>query len=142
MGKKSRNSLPAEDYLLLPAHSSTASIVDTHTHLASTFAAYKQKYPAGICNTVYEFLQHFYKDKYVEAIVDVWCEAPVQKLWREFADSALTAEDRAGKWGGTEYYFVMGVHPCVIPFFAQSRMLTLRRRHEARHYNDEIERDM
>ncbi|KAL1731594.1 hypothetical protein EV714DRAFT_248911 [Schizophyllum commune] len=125
MGKKSRNNVPAEDHLLLPAHSSAAPIVDTHTHLASTFAAYKHKYPAGKCNTVYEFLQHFYKDKHVEAIVDVWCEAPVQKLWREFADSALTAEDRAGKWGGTEYYFVMGVHP-----------------HEARHYNDEIERDI
>ncbi|KAI4527735.1 Metallo-dependent hydrolase [Schizophyllum commune Loenen D] len=125
MGKKSRKNVPAEDHLLLPAHPTTAPIVDTHTHLASTFAAYKHKYPAGKCNTVYEFLQHFYNDKHVEAIVDVWCEAPVQKLWREFADSALTAEDRAGKWGGTEYYFVMGVHP-----------------HEARHYNDEVERDI
>lgn len=126
MGKKSKkNNVPTEEHLLLPAHASTAPIVDTHTHLASTYAAYRQKYPAGKCATVYEFLQHFYRDRRVEAIVDVWCEAPVQKLWREFADSALTAEDRASKWGGTEYYFVMGVHP-----------------HEAKLYNDEVERDI
>ncbi|KAL1740416.1 hypothetical protein HDZ31DRAFT_67963 [Schizophyllum fasciatum] len=125
MGKKSRNNVPAEEYLLLPAHASTAPIVDTHTHLASTFAAYRQKYPAAKCTTVFEFLQHFYAGRRVAAIVDVWCEAPVQRLWREFADSALAAEDRTAKWGGTEYYFVMGVHP-----------------HEAQHYNDEIERDI
>ena len=55
-------------------------------------------------------LRQVYEDKNVEAIVDVWCEAPVQKaLWKEMADSALTVEDRSKIWGGIEYWFVMGM---------------------------------
>ncbi|KAL0056648.1 hypothetical protein AAF712_016745 [Marasmius tenuissimus] len=66
-----------------------------------------------------------YEGKQVDAIVDVWCEAPVQRLWKEFADSALTEEDRRAKWGGLEYWFAMGVHP-----------------HNAKEYTDEIEREI
>jgi hypothetical protein len=108
MGKK--KSGPPEELLILPEHPSkpTATIVDTHTHLASTFASYRGKYKEGKHETVYDFVKELYRGKNVEAIVDVWCEAPPQKLWREFADSALTAEDRQTKWGGLEYWFVMG----------------------------------
>jgi len=62
----------------------------------------------------------------VTAVVDVWCEAPVQKIWKEIADSALAEEeDRNGRWGDLEYWFVMGVHP-----------------HEARLYTDAVEKDI
>ena len=45
-----------------------------------------------------------YEGRNVESIVDVWCEAPVNKQWKEFADSALNLEG----WGGLKYWFVMG----------------------------------
>lgn len=107
MGKKKSN-VPAEEHLLLPSHPTTAGIVDTHTHLASTFAAYRAKYKQGKYETVFDFIRGISEGRRVEAIVDVWCEAPVRKVWREFGDSALTAEDRAAKWGGINYWFVMG----------------------------------
>ena len=47
----------------------------------------------------------------VEAIIDVWCEAPVLPTWREMADSAIDAEKKKELWGDMEYWFVMGVHP-------------------------------
>jgi TatD DNase family protein len=54
-------------------------------------------------------MRAMYAGHRVEALVDVWCDAPVQKsLWRELADSALNAEERANKWGNIEYWFVMG----------------------------------
>lgn len=107
MGKK-KSTTPAEDHLILPAHASTASIVDTHTHLASTFELYRERYKDGRYLDVFDFLRAMYKDRNVEAIVDVWCEAPVRKMWKEFADSALTPENRATTWGGVDYWFVMG----------------------------------
>jgi TatD DNase family protein len=130
MGKqKSRSQPPSEEYLLLPPYpaSNGVPIVDTHTHLASTFAFYKQKYPNGQYQTIHDFVKALYTPSHgrVEAIVDVWCEAPVDKMWRELADSAIKEEDRKEKWGGVEYWFAMGVHP-----------------HEAKHYTDEVEREM
>ncbi|KAI0058157.1 Metallo-dependent hydrolase [Artomyces pyxidatus] len=124
MGKKKG---PGEESLILPSHASGTQtpIVDTHTHLVSTFAAYRQKYKDGKHETIFDFVRSTYAGHKVEAIVDVWCEAPVQKVWREIADSALTTEGREKDWGGIEYWFVMGVHP-----------------HEAKHYTDEVERDI
>jgi hypothetical protein len=109
MGKNNRKG-PSEDSLILPDHPrhSTASIVDTHTHLVSTFAAYKQKYKDGKYENIYEFVIGLYRGKKVTALVDVWCEAPVRNVWKEIADSAITVEDRRDKWGGLEYWFVMG----------------------------------
>lgn len=63
-----------------------------------------------------------FKRHKIDAIIDVWCEAPVRKEWKELADSALHAEDRKQNWNGIEYYFVLGVHP-----------------HEARLYDDKVE---
>ncbi|RDB15951.1 putative deoxyribonuclease TATDN2 [Hypsizygus marmoreus] len=124
MGKKKSNT-PAEENLILPTPPSTSAIVDTHTHVASTFAMYRTRYKEGKYTDVFEFLRTMYEGRNVETILDVWCEAPVQKLWKEFADSATSAEDRANKWAGVNYWFVMGVHP-----------------HEARLYNDEVENDI
>lgn len=108
MGKK-KSTLPAEENLLLPTPPSSLDIVDTHTHLASTFEAYRRKYKEGKYQTVYDLVQGLYADRNVEAIVDVWCEAPVQKIWKELADSALEAKSRKDLWGGMEYWFVMGI---------------------------------
>lgn len=108
MGKNNRKG-PSEECLILPTHPrhTVAPIVDTHTHLASTFAAYKQKYKGGKYENVYEFVRGLYHGK-VSALVDVWCEAPVQKAWKEIADSAIAEDDRKDKWGDLEYWFVMG----------------------------------
>jgi TatD DNase family protein len=110
--KKKSNIIPAETYLRLPplADASLADqpIIDTHTHLVSTFSTYRSKYKNGTLYTIYDFVREMYRDRNVKAIVDVWCEAPVLMTWRELADSALTAEDREQKWGGVDYWFVMG----------------------------------
>jgi TatD DNase family protein len=115
MGK---NKTPAESNLILPAATeadgagssgvSQLPIVDTHTHLHSTYSTYKRKYPNGTFSSIHEFVKGVYGGRNVEAIVDVWCETPVQELWKEIADSAVSEEGRAGDWGGLEYYFVMG----------------------------------
>jgi len=126
MGKNNKKG-PSEDSLILPDHPrhSTAPIVDTHTHLVSTFATYKQKYKEGKYENLYDFVNGLYQGKKVTALVDVWCEAPVQKVWKEIADSAITVQDRKDKWCGLEYWFVMGVHP-----------------HEAKSYTGDIEKDI
>lgn len=109
MGKNNKKD-PSEDSLILPDHPghTIAPIVDTHTHLLSTFSAYKQKYKEGKYETLYDFVNGLYRGKKVKALVDVWCEAPVQKMWKEIADSAITEQDRKDKWHGLEYWFVMG----------------------------------
>ncbi|KAI0295606.1 hypothetical protein B0F90DRAFT_1820437 [Multifurca ochricompacta] len=127
MGKNNKKG-PSEDSLLLPPHPAhtAAPIVDTHTHLLSTFAVYKQKYKDGRYQDVYDLVRGLYQGKKVAALVDVWCEAPVQKVWKEIADSAAVAvENRKEKWGELEYWFVMGVHP-----------------HEAKLYTDDVEKDI
>ncbi|CUA75237.1 TatD DNase family protein [Rhizoctonia solani] len=140
MGKKKAPKLP-ETCLEVPSIASLTGsdvtpIYDTHTHLHSTFEAYRKEYPEGqSCSTIPEFVKRYYgrlagqNDELpaihvpVKSLVDVWCEAPVLlDEWRQLADSALTPESRAEKWGDVEYYFVMGVHP-----------------HEAKNYTDEVE---
>ncbi|KAF8323192.1 hypothetical protein DL93DRAFT_2050050 [Clavulina sp. PMI_390] len=130
MGKKQKAPVGPE-YLYLPAHPSSSSpstpIYDTHTHLLSTFAEYSVKYPTSTAfSTVHDFVRAPFvagSRHAVGALIDVWCEAPVRKAWKELADSALTEEDRANLWGGIEYYFVLG-------------------KHEASQYNDTVESDI
>lgn len=57
---------------------------------------------------MYDFLRAMYEGRNVESIVDVWCEAPVNKQWKELADSAMIPEDEQRLWGGVKYWFVMG----------------------------------
>ncbi|TFK61510.1 Metallo-dependent hydrolase [Pluteus cervinus] len=105
-------------------------IFDSHTHLLSTYAFYKSKYPSGQHQTVFEFAKALLnggteerKSNKVEAMVDVWCEPPFKKdQWKVYADAALTKEGEQS-WGGFEYWFVMGIH-------------------EAKKYNDQIEADI
>jgi TatD DNase family protein len=107
MAKKKSN-VPPEHNLLLPTPPSSSPIIDTHTHLASTFAHYRRYYKDGKYDDALEFLRTIYEGRNVESIVDVWCEAPVLKSWKTFADSALDPEDRKTIWGGLNYWFVIG----------------------------------
>ncbi|CAA7265074.1 unnamed protein product [Cyclocybe aegerita] len=66
---------------------------------------------------VYEFIKDLYKGKNVEAVVDVWCDAPVKKVWREYADAG----------GGWE----MGWDGVMV-----------RNGHDAKKYNDRVENGM
>ncbi|KDN35031.1 hypothetical protein RSAG8_11918, partial [Rhizoctonia solani AG-8 WAC10335] len=129
MGKKSKAPKLPETCLEVPSLASLAGvdvtpIYDTHTHLHSTFEAYRKEYPEGRYSTIPEFVKGYYgRNVDQPAHVHVWCEAPVLvNEWRQLADSALTPESRAEKWGDIEYHFVMGVHP-----------------HEAKNYTDEVE---
>ncbi|KAG9032772.1 hypothetical protein FRB95_001032 [Tulasnella sp. JGI-2019a] len=142
MGKKKSAAIP-EEALILPGYTPPPGttvpappIVDTHTHLISTFSQYRAKYPGGKYLTIHDFVRAFYPQKggetssvaitpNVATLVDVYCEAPVLKEWKEVADSALTLDQRAELWGGVEYHFVIGVHP-----------------HNAKEYNDEVEQDL
>jgi len=108
---KKKSSTPAEENLLLPTPPSSLPIVDTHTHVAATFEYYRGRYKEGRYLDVYEFVKAMYANRNVEAVVDVWCEAPVRKQWKDFADSALDRE----KWGGLEYWFVMGTSYELLP---------------------------
>lgn len=95
MGK---NKAPPESHLILPTPPSVLPIVDTHTHLLSTYDEYKRKYPAGnFVLSLSDFVQGLYIG--VDAIVDVWCEAPVRSVWKEFAET---------DFGTVQYWFVMG----------------------------------
>ena len=105
---KKKSNTPGEGYLLLPTPPSNLSIVDTHTHVISTFDYYRSRYKQGKHQTVYDFVRTMYEGRNVESIVDVWCEAPVNKQWKELADSALIPEDEQRLWGGLKYWFVMG----------------------------------
>lgn len=117
MGKK--KNAPPESLLLLPQHPSLGDdgtrsesipkIIDTHTHLLSTFTTYNKTWPNGQFKTIHEFVKGMYQDRGVKAIVDVWCEAPVTHYWREIADSALSEEDRKEKWEGIDYWFAIGM---------------------------------
>lgn len=116
---KKKSSTPAEEHLLLPTPPSALPIVDTHTHIASTFDYYRGRYKEGAHTDVYGFVKAMYEGRNVAAVVDVWCEAPVRRSWREFADAAAE-----GRWGGMEYWFVMGTR--VSPFDNYELLLKLK----------------
>jgi hypothetical protein len=143
--KKSRTATPPEENLVLPAHSSayTTPIIDTHTHISSTYSLYRSKYPQANHTTLFDFMRAMNNGKNVRSIVDVWCEAPVQKIWKELADSALTEQSRSDNWGGIDYWFVMGTH---ISFILDA--LTELKRHGQRfrcspvsHYDNGVQFD-
>ncbi|EJD40850.1 hydrolase [Auricularia subglabra TFB-10046 SS5] len=144
MAKKKSQQIP-EDVLSLPAHASAlgdggaAPVVDTHTHLLSTFSWYRSKYKEGACETVWDFVRAMcntpasdtdaakqrVKRHAVTSMVDVWCEPGSWRDWHEIADSAVAGHSKKEAWGACEYYFAMGVHP-----------------HEAKHYTDKIEAEI
>lgn len=64
MGKKGRGPVGQEYMHLPPHHSATSSsptVLDTHTHLLSTFAEYTMKYPTSATYfTVHDFVRGLY----------------------------------------------------------------------------------
>ncbi|KDR73171.1 hypothetical protein GALMADRAFT_212641 [Galerina marginata CBS 339.88] len=70
---------------------------------------------------VYGFVKAMYEGRNVDAVVDVWCDAPVKTLWKEYADAAMDKE----RWAGLEYWFALGVHP-----------------YDAKNYDDNVEKDI
>ncbi|GAA5855491.1 hypothetical protein JCM8547_007858 [Rhodosporidiobolus lusitaniae] len=107
---------PPEATLVLPRHAELrglaegeqVELVDTHTHVLSTFHAYQEKYPEG---QHVESIQSFVKATlpHMHSVVDVWCEAPMRVNWKEVVGqlSELKKEDP----NGLNYYFVVGAHP-------------------------------
>lgn len=91
---------------MIPKPQSLSPVVDTHTHLAHTFEMYREKYKAGKHANVYDFVQAMYQNHNIEALVDIWCDAPVRKVWKEFADAAVDEQEK--KWGNIQYWFALG----------------------------------
>lgn len=56
----------------------TTPIVDTRTHILTTFSMYKSKSIAGIRNTLWDLGQGVYHGRQVKSIVDIWCEARIE----------------------------------------------------------------
>lgn len=167
--KKKTPGVPDETYLSLPSHPQsvdyTIPIMDTHTHLLSTYQRYKSLYPNPRYDNVFSFVREFYgiskevgiSRHRTEAIVDVWCEAPVTPTWKEIADSCLSDTERKEKWGGVEYWFVMGKRLIIrsraklmsIKVFIRKHFLCdevftflFNTRHEVEHYSDSVENEM
>ena len=69
--------------------SSLSTCLCTHTHLLSTFEEYHEKYPEGAHNTIYKLACAVTTGWNVNIMVDVYCKAPVWKVWKKLADSAL-----------------------------------------------------
>ncbi|KAK0217814.1 Metallo-dependent hydrolase [Armillaria fumosa] len=129
-GSSSRGTQPVPSHDTLtcafPSHPSVSgsAIVDTHTHLVLTFAAYRSSYPSGRYLSIFELVRGIYKGRGVETIIDVW-HNPAEfmpkpgKGWRRLADAPEE------KWGGVNYRFVIGVHP-----------------HEAKYYTPAVEAEI
>ena len=130
MGKK-RPPRPDESQLFVRATpSSSVPIIDTHTHLHSTFQLYKEKYAEGVFSSLpksYEFVRGAYEGRNVQSIVDVFCEAAEVGNWRELADSAATPELREENWAGIDYWFVMGEYMSVSSKCLRTHDSVLRR---------------
>lgn len=111
MVSKSKSRTPAESTLVLPRHpdlspDSNAELVDTHTHLLSTYIEYVRKYQDRSHATISQFVQALLlsdQSQKVAKIVDVWCEAPLitSPSWRDLVEE-LSGVD------GFDYRFVIG----------------------------------
>ncbi|GAA6002174.1 hypothetical protein JCM10207_003109 [Rhodosporidiobolus poonsookiae] len=118
---------PNESVLLLPQHAELkglsegeqVELVDTHTHVLSTFLAYKEKYPEGQHQSVKDFVKATLPN--MDAVVDVWCEAPMKADWSDVVESLVQLKEEDAS--APAYHFVVGAHP-----------------HEAKDYTDELEK--
>lgn len=137
---------PAEHTLVLPRHEALKSdspveLVDSHTHVLSTYLSYIKSYP----DRTHESIQAFVKallasqdSNKVAAVVDVWCEAPLVANWREIVDSLTELKSE-----GLSYHFVVGEQ--------EARFVTSEIRaqlvsagahpHEAKLYTDQLEQE-
>jgi hypothetical protein len=150
MGKK--HSTPGEELLLLPTPPTALPVVDTHTHVASTFEFYRARYKDGKHTNVFDFVKGMYDGRNVEALLDVWCEAPVQRLWKEFADAAVE-ESVLVRFGCANFLIQSGVFmlmkfdrcasvSLILVLRLDSSLINATRSHDAKKYDDNVEKDM
>jgi hypothetical protein len=91
--------------LTLPI-SQVGLLIDTHTHVLSTWEAYQAKYPNGAHTSVKDFVKALLmpdETNKITAVVDVWCEAPLKSEWLETVDSLGELKE-----DGFNYSFVVG----------------------------------
>ncbi|KAK4051935.1 hypothetical protein OIV83_002640 [Microbotryomycetes sp. JL201] len=130
MGSKSKSKgTPDESCLVLPRHRDLSDdtgadeqLIDTHTHILSTYETYLQKYPdakhkASIAQFVSALLIDNGEAHKVAKVIDVWCEAPLRPEWKDTV--AQLEQVGPHEW----FNFVVGAHP-----------------HAASDYTDEIEK--
>ncbi|KAI6011844.1 hypothetical protein EDC04DRAFT_2763581 [Pisolithus marmoratus] len=67
----------------------TTPVVDTPTHLVTTCSWYRSKYSTGKLNDIYKFVRGLYVGRNIKGIVDLWCELPVPRAWKELVDLAI-----------------------------------------------------
>ena len=110
MAKSKSKGVPDEKCLVLPRHNdmedaADIDLIDTHTHVISTYETYRSKYAKGKHQSVREFVQALLlqdESHRVSKVVDVWCEAPLKAEWRDTVEQLSSIEDFA-------YHFVVGV---------------------------------
>ncbi|KAK9368439.1 hypothetical protein V1509DRAFT_622907 [Lipomyces kononenkoae] len=111
----------------MPSLIPNSPFIDTHCHLRTTLdmAISKQSSFANddetkLISSVPLMASTFFSPE-VEAVVDVYCDIPINNEWEMLADKESWA---ASTWAG-EYYFTMGCHP-----------------HSAKLYDDHVEAEM
>ena len=87
---------------------SLSTCLCTHTHLLSTFEEYHEKYPEGAHDTIYKLTCAVTTGWNVNVMIDVYCKAPVWKVWKELADSALLI--------GNAVYFTNWTWTITVPY--------------------------
>ncbi|KAM0788287.1 hypothetical protein ACM66B_001433 [Microbotryomycetes sp. NB124-2] len=129
MGSKSKSKgTPDESCLVLPLHkdladaTSDVELVDTHTHVLSTYETYLSRYPdAQHKSSVAEFVKALLLENgqtpKLRKLVDVWCEAPLRPEWKD----TVAQLEQVGPEGF--FNFVVGAHP-----------------HAAKDFTDELEK--
>lgn len=79
--------------------------IDTHAHLWMTLEAFQQGGYA--VKDVFDMAHQLHFAEHVEYLVDIWCEAPVQKeRCLHLADA-----DQQLDWRGVDYRFAIGFLP-------------------------------
>ncbi|KAF4622570.1 hypothetical protein D9613_009619 [Agrocybe pediades] len=117
MGRKSASIVQEEHLLVTAPAPAPTPIIDTHAHYVLTYELYREKFKDGKHLNAFEFFKAIHEGRNVKSVLDVWCVPPFRDAWREYADAGPE------KWGGLEYWFIMGVHP-----------------HDSKMYTDEVEK--
>ncbi|KAF9556552.1 Metallo-dependent hydrolase [Agrocybe pediades] len=117
MGRKSASIVQEEHLLVTAPAPAPTPIIDTHAHYVLTYELYREKFKDGKHLNAFEFFKAMHEGRNVKSVLDVWCVPPFRDAWREYADAGPE------KWGGLEYWFIMGVHP-----------------HDSKMYTDEVEK--
>ncbi|KAK9240528.1 hypothetical protein V1525DRAFT_336825 [Lipomyces kononenkoae] len=99
--------------------------IDTHCHLRTTLDMAISKHCPNETkiSSVPSMASTLFPPE-VEAVVDVYCDIPINNEWEILADKETWTAIPSNNWAG-QYYFTMGCHP-----------------HCAKLYNDDVEAEM